>query len=267
MALPATKDRGPGLLYIVAAIVVVAVAAARFLGFAPGSDTGQPGDRTRTEQPAPDGGRRQEGIVPRPSDMTQVLVYHTHTTENYSPKGPTESDGPGDVVAVGRALVRALKSQGVEAVHIMTVHDLPRWNEAFSRARQSVQRELDRSDGIQVLIDVHRDAVPGESRDGFATVTVNGRPVARILLVVGSANNSRASENVRFATLLQEQLEALAPGITRGVRLLDHESTGDLHPNTVTAYVGDYRDNTLEEAERAAEFLAEAIAHVLSESG
>lgn len=262
-----SKDRGPGLLYIVAAIVVVAVAGARFLGFTPGANVDPGRGPDGIERQAPGGDERPQGIVPRPSDMTEVLVYHTHTTENYSPKGPTATNGPGDVVAVGRALVKGLRDEGVESVHVMTVHDLPRWNEAFGLARRSVQKELDRHDGVRVLIDIHRDAMPESVGQGHATVQVDGEDVARILLVVGSVNNPHAEANVQFATMLQERLESLAPGITRGVRLLDHETTGDLHPNTVTAYVGDYRDNTVEEAERSAGYLAKAIAGLLAETG
>ncbi len=261
-----SKDRGPGLLYIVAAIVIVAVAGARFLGFTPGAnvDPGRDPGGIGRQTPGDEGPDR---IVPRPSDMTEVLVYHTHTTENYSPKGPTDNNGPGDIVTVGRALVAALKSEGVESVHVMTVHDLPRWNEAFDLARRSVQKELGRHDGVRVLIDVHRDAVPEGNGEGYATVQVGGADVARILLVVGSVDNPLAEQNVRFATMLQERLEAIAPGISRGVRLLNHDTTGDLHPNTVTAYIGDYRDNSVEEAERSARFLAQAIAQLLSEIG
>lgn len=257
---------GPGLLYVVAAIVVVAVAGARFLGFGPGSGVESP--------PAPGGGmsvpdaiHSPGGVVPQPDVMTEALVYHTHTSENYQPKAPYEADGPGDVVTVGMALVEALREEGVQSVHVMTVHDLPRWNQAVGNARASVEKELARHDGVRMLIDIHRDAVPEGNGEGYAKVEVGGESVARILLVVGSADNPLASENVRHATALQEHLERLAPGITRGVRLLDHETTGDLHPNTVTAYVGDYRDNTVEEAKRAARYLGLAIAAFLSETG
>lgn len=256
-----TQKRAPGLLYILAALLVVGVAGARFLGFAP------PGDR---ELPPPGGappGRSEPapGVLPAPSAMSQVLIYHTHTTENYHPQ-PTHADrGPGDVVKVGEALVEALREHGVGAVHVATVHDLPDWRSADERARESVTQALGRHDGLRAVLDIHRDALPQGQGAGGATVAVNGEEVARILLIVGTSQNPFAQENTRYANRLKEKLEELAPGITRGVRLLAQPAHGDLHEHSVTVYVGDYAGTTLEQAVRAARILGEAVAALLLE--
>lgn len=257
--------RGPGLLYIIAALVVVAVAGARFFGFSPGGDgPGRVAPRPPAAQPGEE--RGPGGILPDPARMTQVIVYHTHATENYSPKEAHATRGPGDVVAVGEAFVRALEKEGVAAVHIQTVHDLPQWSQAYDRARTSVQESLSRHKGIRVLVDIHRDGVERES-PGFATATVNGEKVAKVLLVVGTTDNPLAAENLRFANRLQQTLEELAPGITRGVRVMARETNQDVHPNAVVAYVGDHKENTFEEAVRTAELLARAVAELLREDG
>lgn len=258
-----TSKRGPGLLYIVAAVAVVAIAAARFFGFAPSGEKAPgalPERGAQLEQvPSP------SGVVPSPSAMTQVLIYHTHTTENYRPQ-PTHADrGPGDVVKVGQALVDSLRAQGVGAVHVATVHDLPDWRSAGIKARESVMQALSRNDGIRVVLDIHRDALPEGSGGRGATVTVNGEEVARILLIVGTSENPSAPANTRYANRLKEKLEELAPGITRGVRLLAQSTHGDLHENSVTVYVGDYEENTLDQAQRAARLLGEAVAALLHE--
>lgn len=206
------------------------------------------------------------GVLPDPARMTQVIVFHTHATENYSPKDAHATRGPGDVVAVGTAFVRALEKEGIAAVHIQTVHDLPQWSQAYDRARTSVQESLSRHKGIRALIDIHRDGVERES-PGFATATVNGERVAKVLLVVGTTDNPLAAENLRFANRLQQALEELAPGITRGVRVMARETNQDVHPNAVIAYVGDHKENTLEEATRTAELLAQAVAALLREDG
>ncbi len=258
------SNRGPGLLYIIAALVVVAVAGARFFGFAPSADVEDPGaldNPPRVERPMD-----QSGVVPDPSKMTQVLVYHTHGTENYSPKDEFSTKGPGDVISVGNALVEALRREGIESVHIQTVHDLPEWNQAYAKTRTSLQESLARHSGIRLLIDVHRDGVQSDA-EGYATATVNGESVAKVLFVVGSTDNPLATENLRYAERLRERLEEMAPGITRGVRVMARETNQDIHPNTLIAYVGDHNDSTIEEAMRTAELLANAVASLLREDG
>ena len=260
-----THKRAPGLLYILAALLVVGVAGARFLGFSPQAGPplappggAPPGQGEQAPRPAP-------GVFPAPSAMSQVLIYHTHTTENYRPQ-PTHADrGPGDVVKVGQAVVEALREHGVGAVHVATVHDLPDWRSADQRARESVTQALSRHDGLRVVLDIHRDALPEGQGGRGATVTVNGEEAARILLIVGTSQNPFAQENARYANRLKEKLEELAPGITRGVRLLAQPAHGDLHEHSVTVYVGDYAENTLEQALRAARILGEAVAALLLE--
>lgn len=261
MSLKTTSpQRGPGFLYIIAALVVVAVAGARFFGFSPSEQ------RSDISQPRPRAERPSERVVPDPARMTQVLVFHTHATENYSPKEPFETRGPGDVVVVGESFVEALKEEGVGSVHVQTVHDLPEWNQAYPKARTSVEETLSRHNGIRTLIDIHRDGVESQS-SGYATTTVNGESVAKILLVVGSTDNPLAQENLRYARRLQEHLETIAPGITRGVRVMARATNQEIHPNSIIAYVGDHKDNTLDEAIRSAQWLAKAVAALLGEDG
>ncbi|HEY8498673.1 MAG TPA: hypothetical protein VIK90_05445, partial [Limnochordales bacterium] len=40
---------------------------------------------------------------------------------------------------------------------------------------------------------------------------------------------------------------------------------GHVHPNAVTVFIGDYRDNTLEEAKAAARMLGHALARLFEE--
>lgn len=259
------KGHGPGLVYLLVALVVVGAAAAKFLGFSPWGSR-DPG--TRMEQPGdPQVPGQQGGVLPQPSQMTQVLIYHTHTTENYAPNPTHATDGPGDVVAVGRALVEALRQRGIEAVHSHTVHDLPDWSQASGNARPSVQDALNRHSGIRVVVDLHRDAIPEGRSSAPAKVEIDGEQVAKILLIVGTSNNSRTEANMSYAERLKERLEAMAPGITRGVRVLPQQTNGDLHDNHVTVYIGDYQETSLDEARAAARWLAAAIADLLREDG
>lgn len=258
------KGRGPGLIYILAALIIVGVAAARFFGFAPGapsSNAAPDSDGARVEEQTP------TNPQPSPAKMTEVLVYHTHTTENYKGKEPHERKGPGEVTAVGKALVDRLTQLGVGAVHVMTVHDLPDWNQATANAAKSVEEALRRNSGVRVVVDLHRDAVPPGEQAGYATLEADGQKYARILLIVGTSDNALAQANLKYAERLRDHLESEVPGITRGVRLMPQENNGRFHENSVTVFVGDYHENTLAEATASAGLLAEAIATLLREEG
>src|SRR5690606_30507719 len=136
------NGEGPGVAYLLVASIVVGVAAARFLVVSPAARESPPSPLYQS-QDAPEPGSLG-CVLPRPSQMTEVLIYHTHTTENYAPNPTHATDGPGDVVAVGRALVEALREHGIEAVHTLTVHDLPDWSQSSAFARPSVQDALNR---------------------------------------------------------------------------------------------------------------------------
>lgn len=248
-----TERNGPGLLFILVTLVVVAVVGARFLGFYPQSeeqDLGPPQDAAHEDAP-PEG--------PAVDLTPKVLVFHSHASENYHPKDShTSGQTPGDVVAVGQALVDKLKSLGVTAVHDTTLHDKPRYSDAFINSDRMVDAVLKEQPQIQMVLDIHRDGLQ-DKPENYTRAEVQGEPVAKILFVVGDKDNSRVEENLQFAQKISDGLEARYPGVSRGVRVFKSDYSGELHPNSVMILVGEWRGNTLEEAIRSAELLAEVI--------
>src|SRR5690606_872502 len=136
---------------------------------------------------------------------------------------------------------------------------------ALDAARRSVQQELGRHDGIRMVLDIHRDALPEGQPPGHATSVVDGVETARVLFVVGSVDNSLAQQNVGFTRRLHEKLESIAPGVSRGVRVLQQRTNGDVDAHHVTVYVGDYRDTTVDQAVAAGRLLGRAVAELLRE--
>lgn len=270
----AAESAGPGLLFILVALVAVAVAGARLLGFGPGLDVEMA--QTRIAPPSPGGAAPVPQAPPEPTAPPApaaaappvVLVYHAHATENYGPGQPHAAQGrPGDVVQVGEAFAESLEGRGLRAIHHTQVYDHPSWSEAFPRAAQAVGALLQRHDGVRAVIDIHRDAIANDVGRAFTTATIGGRPVARILLVVGDQNNPYAQENAAFAEALKAKMDALYPGLSRGIRIQQSDYNGRLHPNSVQVFIGDHRYNTVDEAREAARLLAHVVAEVLREQG
>ena len=76
-------------------------------------------------------------------DGPQVLIYHTHGSESYTPDAafpytPTETERTTDinynVVRVGDELQKVLENNGIEAVHIREIFDSPVYTGAYDRS-------------------------------------------------------------------------------------------------------------------------------------
>lgn len=255
------SQNGPGLLFILVAIGAVALVSARFFGFTPGdwlASTGGPVDVTT--------GEAWESGVPasqQPGDEAPlVLIYHTHASENYVPNQPHAKSGQaGDVVEVGRTFAAALEAEGIRTVHITGAYDSS-WSDSYDQVRPAVAQILNSYGAVAAVFDLHRDSIENW-HPSIATAQIDGADVAKILFVVGEKGNTRVQENIAFATQIKEQLGAQQPQLSRGVRTMQGDFNGDLHPNAVQVYVGEHRDNSLAEAKLAAQHLAKAVAKVL----
>jgi stage II sporulation protein P len=230
------------LTFFLVLLVIVAVLGAKYFGFVPPFGTkvikdGQPG-----------------------ADAPMILVYTAHPTENYAP-APPHADEIGDVVSVCRTLEESLKEQKLRAQMVTGQKPVP-WRESFAEARRVLLPVIEAAQGVAAVLDIHRDALDGRP-EGYTTVTVAGRPIAKMLLVVGDVDNPYIEENLRFAEAVRAALEARAPGVTRGVKVLHEALNGDLHPQALQVHVGEYYDNTVQEALDAVPLLAGAVFDVL----
>jgi len=245
---------GPGLLFVLVALLVVAVVGARFLGLVPGQREGTP-----SRPPSQQQGQPQARSTPA------VLIYHAHTTENYQPAQTHEKGRPGGVAEVGAELAAVLEQNGIRAIHDKTVHDYPNYSEAFVHSVNTVNNLLRSNPDVMVVLDIHRDALSDEYPDGYTTADIDGQKVAKILLVVGDVANPYADQNLAFAEALRSKMNDLYPGLSRGIKVQHAALNGHVHPNSVTVFIGDYRDNTLDEARAAARMLGHALARLFEE--
>lgn len=265
-----SESNGPGLLFMLVALVAVAVAGARLLGFGPGMGTDtatQPGAVTVgvTTVTPPQSSEPTAVGTPAPAErpVATVLVYHAHATENYGTAETHAAGGQaGHVVDVGRTFADSLHLLGVRAVHDTVVHDHPSWAEAFPNAAMTVNALMREQEEVSALFDIHRDAIERDVGKDMTTVTIDGRQAARVLLVIGDQNNPYADSNAEFAETLKVKMDQMFPGLSRGIRIQRDDYNGRLHPNSMQVFIGDYRYNTVEEAEEAARLFAQVVAAV-----
>lgn len=210
------------------------------------------------------------------SDGPQVLILHSHATEAYTPQGkdvytPSDpyrtTDCGYNMVRVGEEMARTLRSHGLEVIHDTTLYDYPSYNEAYDRSLAAAERWLTQHPSIQVVLDVHRDALVAEDGSLYKAVCVEQKETcAQVMLVVGTDGTGKYhplwQENLTFAMHLQRRLlddyDALArPMVLRSSRFNQH-----LRPGSLLVEVGTH-GNTLQEALLGARLFAESAADVL----
>ncbi|MBE3574075.1 MAG: stage II sporulation protein P [Firmicutes bacterium] len=275
---------GPGLFFVLVALVVVAVLGARYLGFYPNADKnrqslgGKPQQVTtaRPGEPAPaaagvaspSAAGSQQGTAGSYSSLgaqggpPQVMIYYSFASQNYGPGDPYASGQPGQIVSVGQTLTEGLAIRGVSALHDTTVFDYPVFKNALPLAAEAMASNLQRNPSVELVLDVHRDALPPGSPASATTVQLNGQPVARIM--IGVPDGPGKEQRLALARELEGRMEEMYPGLCRGVKELG--SSGAATDRALSVYIGSYPQNTLAEAQRAAKLLADVVATLVSET-
>lgn len=208
-----------------------------------------------------------------------VLIFHTHTTESYTPskkfnyelkdKSYHTEDLNFTVVTVGEIFSSELNKLKVPTMHNKTVHDVPTYMTSYGNSLKTVRKILKENPSIKVVIDVHRDAPAKsvkKSRE-ITTVNIDGSNYSRIMFVVGSDKtfpHPNWKENHRFCMLLHKKLEEKYPGISRGLNVRKERFNQHLSKKAILVEIGS-QGNTMDESIKSAKLFARALAETLKE--
>lgn len=195
-----------------------------------------------------------------------VLILHAHATEGYQgTDGYRTQDTKQNMISIGDHVAEVLAQHGIAAIHDRTLHDNPSYNAAYENARNSAQYYLGLYPSIQLILDLHRDALEQNGQQLSTAVNINGQFSSRLMLVMGTnaggLSHDGWEENLSLGLKLHTQLEKQAPGITRPMALRSQRFNQDLIPGALLVEVGAAGD-THDEAMAAAEQLAKAIAEL-----
>ena len=135
----------------------------------------------------------------------QVIIYHTHATEAYTPSGndtytaisqERTTNNNQNVVRIGAELAYVLEQRGISVIHVTEQFDYPAYNGSYGRSLPAIQQLLKENPSVCVTIDVHRDAVLDDNGDPLATtVLIDGQPYAPMMLVVGTNASGLQHDN------------------------------------------------------------------------
>lgn len=214
-------------------------------------------------------------------DMTangpKVLIVHTHGSESYTAEGKTSyTEGTGDrntdtnfnVVHVGDEMTKVFQKKGIEVIHDRTMHDCPSYNGSYTSSLEAIEQYKKKYPSIQIVFDVHRDAIVYSDGTKAKVVTeINGKNAAQLMFVVGTneggLKHDNWRENLKFAVQLQSTINKKYPSLMRGINLRRERFNGHTTKGSVIIEVGT-SGNTLSEAVTGSKLAAEVIADFIN---
>lgn len=207
------------------------------------------------------------------SKNPKILIYHTHGSEAFSDSKSHKKKET--IIGVGDKLANILEeTYGVKVYHDRNLYDtingsLDR-SKAYTYAGNGVSKIQKKYPSIEVIIDLHRDAVT----EGTKLVTkINGKSTAKIMFFnglsrtakngdIGYLQNPNKEDNLAFSLQMQLAAAKLYPGFTRKIYLKGYRYNLHLKPRSLLIEVG-AQTNTKEEAANAMEPLARLLYEVL----
>lgn len=205
----------------------------------------------------------------------QVLVMHTHATESFEPverdfyeKGynARSTDNSKNMVRVGDEIAKQLEAAGIGVVHDATQHDYPSYNGAYERSEVTVKKYLEQYPTIKVVLDIHRDAIESNGTRYSAVAEIGGKKAAQVMIISGCDNGKmnmpNYMENLKFATLLQNQMESDYPSFTRPILFDYRKYNQHLTTGSILIEVGSH-GNSLDQAIYAGELVGKSLAKTL----
>ena len=207
----------------------------------------------------------------------QVLIMHTHATEDYRLSaglwftpgdGARSTDRSINMCAVGRVMADTLNAAGICTLHDETLNDYPSYTGSYANSRAVVQHYLAQYPSIKVVLDVHRDAIERENGTRCAPVcSIDGRQAAQVMIICGCDNGTSVQlpawrQNLRFAAAWERSMEAKYPGLTRPVLFSYRFYNQDLTTGSLLIEIGGHGNN-LNEALYAGYLAAQGLVETL----
>lgn len=211
----------------------------------------------------------QDLSIDKEVDGPQILIYHTHSREAFLDS--VEGDPSTTIVGAGDKLASLLQDKyGFKVLHHTGEYDAVR-EDAYANSLPEIEKILEENPTIEVVIDLHRDAVSGGRK---LVMDLQGRPTARFMFFNGLSyirksgsieylENPYIQDNLAFSFQAQVAANEYYPGIARKVYLKAYRYNLHLKPKSMLIELG-AQNNTVEEIMNACDPLAHILAIVLN---
>ena len=210
-----------------------------------------------------------------PAEGPQVIIIHTHSSEAYtqawldryqeSDNCRTE-DKLYNIIRIGDELTAIFEQEGISVIHDREIYDYPSYTGSYSRSGAAVEAYLAQYPDIEVVIDVHRDAL-GSGDVVYKTMAEeNGVVASQVMMLAGTdesgLDHPNWRENLSLVLYLQNAVNSAYPTLMRPVTLVPQRYNQNLAPGMFILEVG-CSGNTLQEALAGVRLYAKAAAGAL----
>lgn len=202
-----------------------------------------------------------------PKNCNDVLIFHTHTCESYTESEKYKYKMTGNyrttdinfsVARVGKELKKQLEEYNFNVIHNTTLHDHQSYNGSYDKSLETVETVLKKNKDIDIVIDLHRDAV-GNGEDYGPTVKIDGESVAQLMIVIGTDGGGLWhpdwKKNLKTAISIQKKGEELYPGLFRPMIVRDSRYNQQVTDGAFIIEVG-ATANTLDESLASMKYFA-----------
>lgn len=215
----------------------------------------------------------KEISLSEPNGGPQILIYHTHSQETFADSIP--GDANTSIVGAGEYLTNLLKEEyGYEVLHHTGEYDVETRDYAYSYALPNIEAILQEYPSIEVVIDLHRDAVAGDRK---LVSEQNGKKAAQVMFFNGLSHtvkqgdidylaNPYIEDNLAFSFQMQVLCNEYYPGLTRRIYLKGYRYNMHLCPQSLLIELG-AQTNTCEEVRNSLDIIAHVLSMCLEEKG
>lgn len=192
----------------------------------------------------------------------EILIYHTHTQENYSADDGDSTDENTNVVGVGNVLAKELQDNyGIYVIHDKTDHCVS-YNDSYSRSASTVDYYLKKYGDFKLIIDLHRDSLKDKSA---TTVQVDGMNAAKVMFV-NAKNSTRYEKNKELTEKIFNKTSELFPGLPRKILTYNRGKNAFNQSKSDACVLFEFGSNcnTPQEAQLTAQCMARVIAEIFN---
>ena len=198
----------------------------------------------------------------------QILLYHTHSQEAFANSEAGKEEDT--ILGAGEVLASYLEEYGFKVYHHKGKYDLEKRDYAYSESLPEIQKILQDNPSIQVVLDLHRDAVAEDTR---LVTEVQGKQMAKVMFFNGLSRSAKMGdisylenpylqENLAFSFQMKLTCDEYYPGFARSIYLRAYRYNMHLCPKTLLIELG-AQTNTVEEIREALGPLAHVLSMVL----
>ena len=199
-----------------------------------------------------------------------VYIYNSHQGETYSREYLEEHNIIPDILMASHMFKDKLNEIGINS--IVEESDIPAYMKehnlnhagSYKASRYFLTSALKNYPNAKLYIDLHRDA----ATHSVSTTTIDNKPCAKILFVIG-LENPNYQENLNIVTKLNNIILEKYPSLTRGIMKKQGYGVNgiynqDLNSNVILLEVGG-NENNIEEVNNTLDLITIVIGEYINE--